>query len=163
MAGLLRGHCLHLAGQRHAVLRLTPNSEVGGDVLSRLGHGVHAVLLFHQFIDEAPADGGVVDRVAAAEGAVHLGHDKRGAAHALHAAGNHQAGLAGADGAGGGADRVQPRAAQAVDGGPRHVNRQAGQQAAHVRHIAVVFAGLVGTAKQHITDSRPVHLRVARH
>ena len=32
-----------------------------------------------------------------------------------------------------------------------------------MRHIAVVFARLVGTAEQHITDSRPVHLRVARH
>ena len=68
-----------------------------GDVLGRLGHRVDAVLLLHQLVDEAPADGGVVDRVAARERALGLGHHERRAAHALDAAGDHQLGLAGLD------------------------------------------------------------------
>ena len=52
-------------------------------------------MLLHQLVDEAPADGGVVDRVAAAEGALGLGHHEGRAAHALDAAGDHQLGLAG--------------------------------------------------------------------
>jgi hypothetical protein len=40
--------------------------------------------------------------------------------HRLNAAGQHQPGLAAAQGAGGIADGVQARAAQAVDGGAGH-------------------------------------------
>jgi hypothetical protein len=42
-AGLLRLHGVALAAQRHAVLRLALDAEIGGDVLGRLGHRVHAV------------------------------------------------------------------------------------------------------------------------
>jgi hypothetical protein len=130
VAGLDGGHGVELAGQGHAVLRLALDLEVHRHVLGGFGHGVHAVLFLHQLVDEAPADGGVVHRVVAAEGGFGLGHDEGGAAHAFHTAGNHQARFAGLDGARGAAHGVQARAAQAVDGGAGHVNGQARQQAA---------------------------------
>jgi hypothetical protein len=65
-----------------------------------------------------------------AEGALGLGHHERRAAHALDAAGDHQPGFAGLDGARGAAHGIETGAAQAVDGGARHVQRQAGQQRA---------------------------------
>jgi hypothetical protein len=101
------------------VLGLALDLVVGGDVLRRLRHGVDAVLFLHQLVDEAPADGGVVHGVVAAEGALGLGHDEGRAAHAFHAAGDHEAGFAGRDGACRGAHGVQAGAAQAVDGGAR--------------------------------------------
>jgi hypothetical protein len=117
----------------------------------------------HQLIDEAPANGGVVHGVVAAEGALGLGHHKWGAAHAFHTAGNHQTSFTGFDGACGRTNGVQTRAAQAVDGGTGHVDGQSGQQAGHVGHVAVVFTGLVGAAVQHIGHSGPVHIGVAGH
>ena len=160
---LLRRHRLVLAGKRHLVLRLTRDLVVGGHVLGGLGHRVDAVFLFHETVDEAPADRRVVHRVGAAEGGIHLRHHERRAAHAFHAAGDHQAGLAGADRPGGRPQRIQPGATQAVDRGTRHFQRQAGQQAGHTRHVAVVFAGLVGAAEDDVGDGLPVDARVARH
>ena len=147
----------------HLVLRLARDAEICGHVLGGFGHAVHAIGLLHQPVDKAPADGGVIDRIVAAESAVHLGHDKGGAAHALDAAGNHQAGLARADCPRRRSHRVQARPAQAVDSGTRHVNRQAGQQRGHVRHIAVILPGLVGAAKQYVAHSTPIDPRVAGH
>ena len=94
--------------------------EVLGHVLAGLRHGIDAVLLLHQRIDEAPADGGVVDLGIAREGRLGLRHHEGRARHGFDAAGDHQLGLAGLDGAGGGDDRIHARAAQAVDGGARH-------------------------------------------
>ena len=159
----LGGHSVGLAAQGHAVLGFALDAEVGGHVFGRFGHAVHAVQLFHAPIDEAPAQGGVVHRVAAAEGGLGLGHHKRRAAHAFHAAGNHQLRFTAADGAGCTAHRVHATSAQAVDGGARYFWRQAGQQGGHAGHVAVVFAGLVGAAIEHIADGGPVHARVARH
>ena len=121
VTGLDRGHSLHLASQRHAVLRFAFDTVVGGHVLGRFGHGVHAVLGFHQLVDQAPADGGVVDGVVAAESTLGLWHDERRAVHAFHAAGDHQAGFAALDGACDRAHGVQAGAAQAVDGGAGHL------------------------------------------
>src|SRR6218665_29341 len=67
------------------------------------------------------------------------------------------------EGARRGPDGIEPRATQAVDGAARNLQRQARQQAAHAGDVAVVFAGLVGAAKQHIGHGGPVNLRVARH
>ena len=88
---------LRLRGERHAVLRLALDAELGGDVLGRLGHRVDAVQLLHPPVDEAPADRRVVDRVGAAERRLGLGHHERRAAHALDAAGDHQLRLAALD------------------------------------------------------------------
>jgi len=70
--------------------------------------------------------------------------------------------LARLDGARRRATASMPEAAQAVDGGAAHFGRQAGQQRRHARHVAVVFAGLVGAAK--ITScSAPSRAWMARH
>ena len=90
-------------------------------VLAGLGHRVDAVLLLHQRIDEAPADGGVVDLGVARERGFRLGQHERRAATSIstppaiissaspalmaRAAMHH---------------RVHAGAAQAVDGGARH-------------------------------------------
>ena len=47
--------------QRQRSCRRALDLVVGGDVLGRLGHRVDAVRRLHQRVDEAPADGGVVD------------------------------------------------------------------------------------------------------
>ena len=54
-------------------------------------------------------------------------------------------------------DRVHAGAAQAVDRGPRHPNRQARQQGSHTPDVAVVLAGLVGRTQDHIVDPGRVH------
>ena len=53
--------------------------------------------------------------------------------------------------------------AQAVQRGARHLDGQAREQAGHACHVAVVFAGLVGTAVIDVFDSGPIHRRIARH
>ncbi|MPM70561.1 hypothetical protein SDC9_117516 [bioreactor metagenome] len=158
------GGCgLLLRGQRHAVLRVALDLEIVGHVLGRLGHGIHAVLLLHQLVDEAPADGGVIHRVIAAEGAFGLGHHERRAAHALHATGDHQRGLTGLDGTRGRAHGIQARSAQTVQRGARHIRGQTCQQRRHARHVAVVLARLIGAAVDHVGHGLPVHIGVALH
>ena len=103
--------------------RLTLKSAATLSAVSR--HRVDAEVLLHLRVDEAPADRGVVDGVRAREGALGLRHHEGRAGHALDAAGDHQVAVAGADRARRQADRVQPGAAEPVDRGARHVDRQA--------------------------------------
>ena len=56
------------------------------------------------------------------------------------------------DGARALADGLQAGSAQTVDGVGRHADGQARQQPGHTRHIAVVFAGLICTAKDNLID-----------
>ncbi len=149
---------LFLGAQGEQVLVFTGDLELLGDVLRSLRHGVDAVLLLHQRVDEAPADGGVFDLLATGEGTVGLAHDVGCAGHGFHTASQHQVHFTGADGAEGGADRVHTGAAQAVDGGARNSSRQSGQQGGHARHVAVVFTGLVGTTHDHFFDRFGVEL-----
>jgi branched-chain amino acid transport system substrate-binding protein len=81
------------------IVRGALDTEFNRHVFCRFGHGIDTVLGFHQLVDKAPTDGGVVHGVAAAEGAFGFGHDEGGATHAFHATGNHQARFAGLDGA----------------------------------------------------------------
>ena len=111
-------------------------------------------MLVHGAVHKAPADGGIVDFGAPGKGAIGLGHDQRRAAHRFNAAGDNHLGLAGANGARGTAHRIQPRSAQPVDRNPRHRLAQARQQHRHARHIAIVFARLVGAA-----DHAFIHLQ----
>ena len=163
VACLLRGDGIDLASQGHTVLGFTFNVEIGRNVFGCFRHGINAVGFFHQLVNEAPANGGVVNCIGAAEGAFSFGHDKGGAAHAFNAAGNHHRGFAGFDGACRRTKRVQARAAKAVEGSAGHLKRQARQQAGHVRHIAVVFAGLIGAAINHVGHGLPVNIGVACH
>ncbi len=157
------GRSSQLAVVGHQVLRFAFDLEIHRHVLGRFRHGVHTVLRLHEFVHKTPADGGVIDRVAAREGALGLGHHKGCAAHAFDSTGNHQSSLTGFDGASCRAHRIQPRAAQTVECAAGHFLRQTCQQCAHARHVAVVFAGLVGAAVEHVGDRGPIHLRVARH
>ncbi|MCY1291636.1 hypothetical protein D9M70_408330 [compost metagenome] len=152
-----------LAAQGEGILVFAGDAELLGDVLGGLRHGVDAELAFHQRVDEAPADGGVEDFRLAGERAFRLAHDEGRAGHGFHAAGQHQPGFAAAQGAGGVADGVQAGAAEAVQGGAGDAQRQAGEQGRHARDVAVVFAGLVGAAVDHVVDGAPVQFRVAGH
>ena len=162
-ARLLCGHCLHLTGQSHAVLGLALNFVIGGHVFCGFGHGVHAVHGFHEGVDEAPANGGVEYLRIAPKRCFGFGHHKRCTAHAFHTTGNHQTGFTGANSAGCRAKCVHARATQAVDGRAWNFKGQTRQQAGHVRHIAVVLAGLVNATVKHITHRLPVNARVSRH
>ena len=163
VTGFLRSHGLGLAGQSHAVLVFAVDFEIGRNVFSRFGHGVHAVFFFHQLIDKAPANRRVIDRVAAAKRALGFGHDKRCAAHALDATGNHHAGFACFDRARGSSDRVHTRTAQTVDSGARQIHGQTGQQTRHMRYVAVVFTSLVNAAVYQVGHGHPIDLGVTGH
>ena len=160
------GHGAAVGLQREAVLVGAGDLVALGHVLRRLAHPLGGVHLRHAGVDEAPADRGVGDlRHAAGEGAVGLELHQRRAAHRLHAAGQHQVGLAQADRARGLVDRLQPRRAQAVHRHARDLDRQAGQQRAHASDVAVVLAGLVGVAEADLVDvagSIPLRSTAAR-
>jgi hypothetical protein len=72
----LRGDRLVLAAHGECVLVGARHAKLFGDVLAGLRHGIDAILLLHQRVDEAPADGGVVDLGIARKGRVGLGHDE---------------------------------------------------------------------------------------
>ena len=63
----LRGDGLVLAAHGERVLVGARHREILGDVLAGLRHGIDAVLLLHQRVDEAPADRRVVDLGVARE------------------------------------------------------------------------------------------------
>ena len=163
VTGFLRSHGLGLAGQSHAVLVFAVDFEIGRNVLRRLRHRVDPVFFFHQLIDKAPANRRVIDGVAAAKRALGFGHDKRCAAHALDAAGNHHAGFARFDRTRGSPHRVHAGTAQTVDGGARQIHGQTGQQTRHMRYVAVVLTGLVDAAVYQVGHGHPIDLGVAGH
>ena len=70
-----------LRADRERVLVGARDLELLGDVLAGLAHGIDAVLRLHHRIDEAPADGGVVDLGRAREGFRRLAHHERRARH----------------------------------------------------------------------------------
>ena len=155
------GGGLLLGAQREEILIRAGNAEIFRDILRRFRHAVDAVALPHQFIDEAPADGGVIHRISAAERGFRLRHHKRRAAHAFHPAGDQQIGLAGFDGPRRHADRVHAGTAKPVHRGARHGHRQPRQQSRHAGHVAVIFPRLIGAAIDHILDRCPIHSRIA--
>src|SRR5512141_547839 len=68
-----------------SVLVGTADLEFLGDVLAGLRHGIDAVLLLHQRIDETPADGGVEDLDRARERFLCLALDERRPRHRFDA------------------------------------------------------------------------------
>ena len=137
--------------------------EIRRHVLAGLRHGVDAVLLLHQRVDEAPADGGVEDFGMAREGFLRLALHEGRPRHRFDATGNGKFHFAGTDGAGGGADRLQARGAEPVQGDAGNALRQTRQEQRHARDIAVVLTGLVGAAVKDFFELVPIDLRVARH
>ena len=160
-AALLRCLGTHLRAICEGVLIGASHLEVLGDVLGRLRHGVHTVLRLHQRIDEAPAYGGVIHLGRAGKRFGRLAHDERRTGHAFDAAGEHQFGITGADRARRAANRVEAGTAQPVDCGAGYMLRQPCQQRRHARDVAVVLAGLVGTAIDHVVKLIPIDGRVA--
>ncbi|CAB5343547.1 hypothetical protein IST453_03305 [Burkholderia multivorans] len=160
-AVLLRARSLLLAAQREQILIGTAHVVVDRDVLGRFRHRIDAVQLLHQRIDETPADRRVVDVGLTRERARGLAHHERRARHAFDAAGHHQRGLARLDRARGNADRVHPGTAEPVDRRTGHALRQPREQQRHARDVAVVFAGLVRAAVDHVVDRVPVDVAVA--
>ena len=78
------------------------------------------------------------------------------------AAGDGKIHIAGADRPRRIADRVEPGGAEPVDGQPGDGVGQSGQQQRHARHVAVVFACLIGATEEDFIELRPVGLRMAR-
>src|SRR6202035_2624716 len=56
---------------------------------------------------------------------------------------------------------VEAGRAQPVDGDAGDRIRQPGQQKRHAGDVAIVLAGLVGTAEEHFVEPRPIGLFVA--
>src|SRR5690606_11342256 len=147
------GRGLAVARQREGVLLFTADEVLLRQVLRRLAHGLDAVLLAHARVDEAPAEGRVVHGEAAGgEALLGFRHGPRRAAHRLHAAGDVDVRLAELHGASGLRYRFQARAAQPVHRHAGHADREPRQQRAHAGHVAVVLAGLVGAAEDHVGD-----------
>jgi hypothetical protein len=90
-----------------------------------------------------------------------LAHHEGRAGHRLDPARDGEIDLAAAYRAGGLADRVEPGGAEAVDRDPRNAVRQSGKQQRHAGDVAVVLAGLVGAAVEHVVERGPVRLGIA--
>jgi len=89
-AVLHRRRRLGLAPRGKEILVFTRDLELLGDVFGGLRHGVDAVLIFNDSVDESPADGGVEDLGVAAECGGRLAHHEGRTRHGLHAAGDQQ-------------------------------------------------------------------------
>lgn len=90
-------------------------------------------------------------------GAVGLGLHPGRARHRLHAPGNHDVGVAGADRLRGESDGAHARGAEAIDGQAGDGIRKPGEQHGHPGDVAVVLARLIGRTEDHLVD------RLGRH
>ncbi len=160
-AVLLRGGSALLAINGEEILVLTRDTVFAGDVLAGFRHRVGAVELLHARVDEPPADGGVVDFGLPRERRFSLGHHERRPAHGFGAAGNDEVGLARLDGARGRDDRIHSRAAKAIHGRAGNADRETREQQAHAGDIAVVLAGLIGTAEDDVIHRVPIEGAIA--
>ena len=163
IAGRDRSACALLRADRHRILVGARHLEFLGDVLAGLRHRIDAVLRLHQRIDEAPANGGVVNLGRARERFRRLAHHEGRAGHGFDAAGNREIDFAGADRAARGADRIEARRTETIQGLAGNRFRHAREQQRHPRHVTVVLAGLVGAAEKHLIHLRPVEIGMLRH
>ena len=152
-----------LALEREGVLALARDAPALGDVLGGLAHRVRVVALGQPRVDEAPAEGRVGHLARAAiPGALGLELDVRRAGHRFDAAADEHVAVADRDRVGGRVDRLEPGAAQPVDGQPADLDREVGQEQGHPRDVAVVLAGLVGAAEDDVLDERRDRARPGR-
>ena len=149
-----------LARQGEGVLFLAADAQLLGHVLARLAHRIRVMPGRQGRVDEAPAQRRV-DEFArpALVGCLGLEHHVGRSGHRLHAAGDENVAVADGNRVGGRIDRLEPTAAQAVDGEPGDLHRQPGQQEGHASDVAVVLAGLVGATHDHVLDQRRVDTR----
>src|SRR5205085_1605894 len=71
--------------------------------------------------------------------------------------------LAGLDRVSGLADGLEAGRAEPVHRGPRHLDRKAGEQRGHPRHVAVVLAGGVRAAEHDVVESVAGHTVALHH
>ncbi len=159
----LRSGSTLLTAQSESVLIFAGYLEIVRNVVGSLRHCVDAVLRFHQRVDETPANGSVFQFHVARERRIRLAHHERRAGHRLDAAGNRQLHFAAGNGAERSADGIHARSAQAIEGHAGNGLRQACQQQRHARHVAVVFAGLVGAAEEYLVHRAPVDRGITFH
>ena len=139
--------------RRERVLILTRDAPALGDVLAGLPHRLARVPLLVARIDEAPAEGRVVQRpVAAGERHVRLRRHERRPGHRLDAARDEEIAVPGDDGMAGTDDRREARRAQAVDGDAGDGVGEAGEQRGEARDVPVVLARLVRAAEPDVLD-----------
>ena len=154
MTRLLRADRLLMAFQRPSVLRLPGDAVAAGHHLGRLAQADGRIFLREPRIHHAPAQGAIVQRLAAArELTLRLFEDVRGARHALNPTREEAIAVAGLDLARGRDHRLHTRATQPVHRGGRDLNRQPGEQDCHARHVPVVFSRLVGIAEIDVLDA----------
>src|SRR5204862_3275451 len=101
---------------------------------------------------EARADRRIKDPAVAAERGLRLVHDKRRAAHALDAAGDHDLAFTAGHRLRRHDDRVEPAAAIALQDRAGDLDRQSCQQPGMACDAAAVLARLVGAADNDILD-----------
>ncbi len=159
-AGQDRGRDPPLAFPGERVLTFARDRPVVSHALCRLAQAHHRVARIELRVDEAPAERRVHQLVGPTlEGALRLEHHVGRAAHRLHAAGDEDVAVADRDRVRCGADRLHARATEPVDGQPGDLHRQPGDQQRHTGHVAVVLAGLVRAAQDHVLDTGRVHTR----
>ncbi|MCY1398192.1 hypothetical protein D9M71_132180 [compost metagenome] len=132
-----------LAACRISIGLLATDTQFAGDVVGGCRHGVSAELGLDPWIRKARANGAVEGGEVPRPGALRLGHNKGGAAHAFRATCNKQLALASPHRAGRIQHGGQARATQAIDCHPGHRSRQPGQQRRMAGQVARILASLV--------------------
>ena len=156
-AGGMRIGPAPLGGERERVLLVSRDAAALDDVLGGLAHRVRVVGIGQARVREAPAEGRVEGGLLAArEGGRWLGHHERRAGHRLDAAGDEHRTVAKGHGMRGSDDRLEPGAAEPVDGLAGDLDRQPGEERGHPADVAVVLPGLVGGAEDDVVDHRVV-------
>ena len=149
-----------VAAQGPGVLLVAPDAELGRDPLGAGTQGVRPVA-WEARVDHAPAHRRLVHLHRLGQRLVRLRYDVRRPAHALDATRDHVTGVA---------DRESPRSlhdglsaggAQPVDRAPRNRHRKVGEQGRHPADVAVLLAGAVRVAVDHVVDLGRVQRRVA--
>ena len=124
--GLRRATARWWLRERERVLVLARDRVALGDVLGGLAHRLGRVALRHPRVDQPPAERRVVHRLlAAGQAGLGLRHHPGGAAHRLRAAGEIEVALAEPQRPRGLVDGLEPGGAEAVDGHPGDLDRQA--------------------------------------
>ena len=70
--------------------------------------------------------------------------------HAFNTTGHHDLSFAARDGARGDGHRVEARTTETVDGRGGDGHRKAGEQRGHAGDVAIILAGLIGAADEHV-------------
>src|SRR5260221_3868707 len=158
--GLSFGSSL-LAAERECILIFARNLKLFRDVFAGFRHGVDAVLFFQERINEAPADGGVVNVRRALKRRFSFGHHERSAGHRFNAARDGEINFTGCDGPCSSSHGIHPRGAQTIDGRAGDGIGKARQQKRHASDVAIVFPSLIGAAEKNFIEARPIDFRIA--